>query len=410
MHAHDHMEQAGQGGGLGKIRMHVILRCGSRVFSSYFVVCVCLATRANHPRASESLLRLSDYRSWGTMSWSSWGGSNSWHKEVWSNHWQRTRSNQSSSQRQWHDRHINQWQGQGAAQYASVTTLGLKNALPLDERRELLLELIHLGTDGEHLFPRMAVFNWGAVTVQACFMILTQAEPGTPFRTLRDDQGGYSKEHAAHVLLDRFKALYQTPEERSAIVAKLRDQRIWDAQDAITAEAKNLGLDPQQLENKNLYCPTPITAALAPIRKLKRNTTAEIVPLEKKQKLLALQRNVQMQEHEITATTGHGVGTDQAPHNAVDPKSQVPDKARDPNVMSLLVSSLPSASFLGIGGTAKDASEGIMKQIQLESMKGATDHTPASNPLAAVHQALARLGSGSKESEQAARQDFTEGC
>ena len=40
MHAHDHMEQAGQGGGLGKIRMHVILRCGSFVFSSYFVVCV----------------------------------------------------------------------------------------------------------------------------------------------------------------------------------------------------------------------------------------------------------------------------------------------------------------------------------------------------------------------------------
>ena len=251
-------------------------------------------------------------------------------------------------------------------------------------------------------------------------MILTRAEPGTPFRTLRDDQGGYSKEHAARVLLDSFKALYQTPEERSAIVAKLR-ANCYNAQDAIIAEAQNLGLDPQQLENKNLYCPTPrpdsrngvITAARyvpAP-RELKRNTTdEEIARLEKKQKLLALQRNVQMQEHEITATTGHGVGTDQAPHNAVDPKSQVPDKAVDPNVMSVLVSTLPSASFLGIGGTAKDASEGIMKQIQLESMKGATDHTPASNPLAAVHQALARLGSGSKESEQAARQDFTEGC
>ena len=119
-----------------------------------------------------------------------------------------------------------------------------------------------------------------------------------------------------------------------------------------------------------------------------------------------------MQEREITATTGHGVGTDQAPHNAVDPKSQVPDKARDPNVMSLLVSSLPSASFLGIGGTAKDASEGIMKQFQLESMKGATDHAPASNPSAAVHQAItemaARLAGGSKESEQAARQEFTD--
>ena len=130
------------------------------VSSQAILLCVRLATRANHPRASESLLRLSDYRSWGTMSWSSWGGSNSWHRKVWWNHWQRTRSNQSSSQRQWHDRHINQWQGQGAAQYASVTTLGLKNALPLDERRELLLELIHLGT-GEHLLPRGGTLHLG---------------------------------------------------------------------------------------------------------------------------------------------------------------------------------------------------------------------------------------------------------
>ena len=49
MHAHDHMEQAGQGGGLGKIRMHVILRCGSRVFSSYFVVCVCVFGHQGQP-------------------------------------------------------------------------------------------------------------------------------------------------------------------------------------------------------------------------------------------------------------------------------------------------------------------------------------------------------------------------
>ena len=116
------------------------------------------------------------------MTWSYWDGGSSWDGGSWQigewredQQWwkgetwrQRTpdSSYQSSSQcqwqgakpdsqwqgtkpdSQWHDSN-NLWQGQGnkAAQYASVTTLGLKNPLPLDERRELLLELIALGTD-----------------------------------------------------------------------------------------------------------------------------------------------------------------------------------------------------------------------------------------------------------------------
>ena len=372
------------------------------------------------------------------MTWSYWDGGSSWDGGSWqSEEWredqqwwkgetwrQRTpdSSYQSSSQcqwqgakpdsqwqgtkpdSQWHDSN-NLWQGQGnkAAQYASVTTLGLKNPLPLDERRELLLELIALGTDrGEPPFPRMAVFNWGAVTIQASFMILSRVEPGTPFRVLRDETGNYSKEHAAQVLLESFKTLHQTPEDRAAVVANLR-AKCYDKTEDIVAEAQTFGFDPQQIEAKTLYCVVPrqdsrngiITASRyaaapplgAPPKDLKRNNTdEEIEHLEKRRRLLLLQRNVHMQEREI--------GTGQAPHIDVPPKFPLPDNIRvppiqvpDPDVLSSLTLSLPPSSFLPIGRTA----EVILKQY--ESVPAYTDMQ-------------ARLANGSKVSEQAAREEL----
>ena len=236
----------------------------------------------------------------------SWAWDSGWHSEPWKDDkyedqqwqsWKGQWQGKPDNSSQWHDsNNSSQWQGK-ADKYGSVTTLGLKHPLLLDERKELLLELIQLGT--EEGFPRMALFNWDARCVHAAFMILTRAEPGTSLRTLRDDQGVYKKEHAAHVLLESFVALYPSRESRTAVVAKLR-ANCYDAQDAIIAEAQNLGLDPQQLEDKSLYCPTPrpdsrngiITAARyapAPIRELKRNTTdEEIARLEKKQKTVGI--------------------------------------------------------------------------------------------------------------------------
>ena len=44
--------------------------------------------------------------------------------------------------------------------FENCTTLGLKHPVPLDERKELLLELMALGSP-DTTFPRPGLFNWG---------------------------------------------------------------------------------------------------------------------------------------------------------------------------------------------------------------------------------------------------------
>ena len=79
--------------------------------------------------------------------------------------------------------------------------MGLKHALPLDDRKELLNQLMAAGCPAV-TFPRIAVFNWGARVVHAALMILSRAEPGSPVRLLRDDNGLYTAEYASKVLLE----------------------------------------------------------------------------------------------------------------------------------------------------------------------------------------------------------------
>ena len=130
----------------------------------------------------------------------------------------------------------------------SCSTLGLKHALPLDDRKELLHQLMAAGCP-EVKFPRMAVFNWGARVVHAALMILCRAEPGSPVRLLRDENGLYTAEYASKVLLESFQALYHTQEERQAVVVRLL-QNCYEKQDLIIEEAKAFGYDPMQVEDK----------------------------------------------------------------------------------------------------------------------------------------------------------------
>ena len=92
--------------------------------------------------------------------------------------------------------------------FENCTTLGLKHPVPLDERKELLLELMALGSP-DTTFPRIGLFNWGPRTVHAAFMILCRAEPQTAFRSLLNrDSKIYDRHWAAQVLFQDFEGLY----------------------------------------------------------------------------------------------------------------------------------------------------------------------------------------------------------
>ena len=59
--------------------------------------------------------------------------------------------------------------------------------MPLDECKELLLEVIEQGRPKDSVsFPRVGLFKWGPRCVHAAFMILCRAEPKTALRSPRD--------------------------------------------------------------------------------------------------------------------------------------------------------------------------------------------------------------------------------
>ena len=156
-----------------------------------------------------------DVQDWLQPSWAGGGGtwaSDQWADSNWSRDWDRRKGTQTEpKERPWPN-------------LPHVTTRGLKNPLPLDERKELLLELIEQGRPQETVsFPRVGLFDWGPRCVHAAFMILSRAEPKTAVRSLRDEEGNYSTKYAARVLLDSFTGLYPTAASRKAVMDMLRD-------------------------------------------------------------------------------------------------------------------------------------------------------------------------------------------
>ena len=217
------------------------------------------------------------------------------------------------------------------------TTLGMKHPLSLDDRKELLYQLLMLAAPDVR-FPRVGLYNWGPRTVHAALMICSRVEPSTTIRSLRNDQGVYETDHAARVLLEACVSLYPEQAERDKVVLRLRDN-CYERQDIIIAEAERLGFVPGELEDKvergNNRCDSrngTLVSAL-PGRELGRRTTdEELESLRKKHEMLMIKLALQREERAAEAPAQAAASTVSAP-------------AIDPNVVKLLRNQLPPSLF-----------------------------------------------------------------
>ena len=209
------------------------------------------------------------------------------------------------------------------------------------------MQLISAGCP-EVTFPRMAVFNWGAKVVHAVLMILCRAEPGSPVRLLRDENGLYTAEYASKVLLESFQALYHTQEERQAVVVRLL-QNCYEKQDLIIEEAKAFGYDPMQVEDK-----VPLTGGGKADSKngmqvnttetlCRQSTEEELEQLKTKQQLLQVQREMLKEQNAMAAASSEDeeVGKDtSAQHKQEAAAKQQQNAKKQERLMSTSASEL----------------------------------------------------------------------
>ena len=94
-------------------------------------------------------------------------------------------------------------QSQQADRFKSVTTLGSKHALPLEDRKALLIAVLHELSPQKNVVSKIAVANWAAVTTHAVLYLLSRATPKTSMRILRDnDTAAFTIEYAAKTLAE----------------------------------------------------------------------------------------------------------------------------------------------------------------------------------------------------------------
>ena len=174
--------------------------------------------------------------------------------------------------------------------------------MPLDERKELLLELMALGCP-DTMSPRVGLFNWGPRVVHAAFMILCRAEPKTSFRSLLNrNSKTYDRSWAAQVLFHDFQGVYPDESKRRDVIIRLRSL-CYEHQDEMIKEAEALGFDPSEVEDKT-GMPTRADSrngsarvTSGPGRELvRRSTEEEEARLQRKLRVLQMTRDVQRQE------------------------------------------------------------------------------------------------------------------
>ena len=94
-------------------------------------------------------------------------------------------------------------QSQKADRFKSVTTLGSKHALPLEDRKALLIAVLHELSPQKNVVSKIAVANWAAVTTHAVLYLLSRVTPKTSIRILRDnDTAAFTIEYAAKTLAE----------------------------------------------------------------------------------------------------------------------------------------------------------------------------------------------------------------
>ena len=137
------------------------------------------------------------------MSWP-WRGSSS-SSQSWDEdqrrvcHWQPEQLESSAKKDQ---------QSQKADRFKSVTTLGSKHALPLEDRKALLIAVMHELSPQKNVVSKIAVANWTATTTHVMLYLLSRVTPRTPIRILRDSDNVFTIEYAAKTLAETALTLY----------------------------------------------------------------------------------------------------------------------------------------------------------------------------------------------------------
>ena len=99
-------------------------------------------------------------------------------------------------------------QSQKADRFKSVTTLGSKHALPLEDRKALLIAVMHELSPQKNGVCKIAVANFTATTTHAMLYLLSRVTPRTPIRILRDSDNVFTIDYAAKTLAETALTLY----------------------------------------------------------------------------------------------------------------------------------------------------------------------------------------------------------
>ena len=248
--------------------------------------------RAAH-RSRERFIDLGNLRD---MTWNHWGDQQHW------SDWENVTWGQSSS-----------WKNpEGNNRFANVSTLGLKQPLPLEDRRELVLGLLNKLQDEVQDVAsgnfRITVASWGPVLIHAVLFYLCRARPSMPLRTLYNGDRKFTIEDATKMLWTEHNSLFPSVAEKADVLGLLSRVR-FGHHEALLEIAIQHGFDPGELEGKVGAGPAPGNPGNAgnaagmvrgsplpsPARKrsLERlGTDEEALQLEKRKKILELRKQV----------------------------------------------------------------------------------------------------------------------
>ena len=86
--------------------------------------------------------------------------------------------------------------------FKNVTSLGApgKHALPLEDRKALLVTLVNVLSPSKPPLSKIAVSRFSAVATHALIHLLSRASPKMSIRLLRGDDGAFSLDQAAQIL------------------------------------------------------------------------------------------------------------------------------------------------------------------------------------------------------------------
>ena len=101
-------------------------------------------------------------------------------------------------------------ENQKADRFKSVTSLGQvgKHPLPLEDRKALLIAVMHELSPQKNVVCKIAVANFTATTTHAMLYLLSRVTPRTPIRILRDSDNVFTIDYAAKTLAETALTLY----------------------------------------------------------------------------------------------------------------------------------------------------------------------------------------------------------